>query len=109
MLRTTSKTQSSAVLLVAINMAEDNEIGSGGGNGMKSMITPKKFIGVDYPNFEGTVGARSFEYLTPNAKKAFNHLRHLFIKASIFQHFDLEHHIWVETDVSGHVIGGVLS
>ena len=48
-------------------------------------------------------------FLTPNAKKAFNYLRLAFIKALIFGHFDLESYIQIETDVSSYAIGGVLS
>ena len=50
-----------------------------------------------------------FMFLTPDTREAFNHLRQTFIKASILQYFDLEIHIWIETDVSGYAIGGVLS
>ena len=39
------------------------------------------------PNVRAT---RKPNFLTPNAKKAFNHLRLAFIKARILQHFDLE-------------------
>ena len=48
-------------------------------------------------------------FLTPNTKKAFNHLRLAFIKAPILQHFDLESHIRIETDILGYAIGKVLS
>ena len=48
-------------------------------------------------------------FLTPNAKKAFNHLRLAFIKALIPQHFDLENHIRIGIDTSSYTIGGVLS
>ena len=48
-------------------------------------------------------------FLTPGAKEAFNQLRQAFTKATIFQHFDLECHIQIETDTSGYAIGGVLS
>ena len=48
-------------------------------------------------------------FLTPNIKKAFNHLRLAFIKALIFQHFDLKNHIQIETDVPGYTISGVSS
>ena len=37
--------------------------------------------------------ARRSNYLTPDAKKAFNHLWHTFIPLSIFQYFDLKQHI----------------
>ena len=48
-------------------------------------------------------------FLTPEAKSAFNYLRIAFTKAPILWHFDLECHIWIQTDVSGYAIGGVLS
>ena len=47
--------------------------------------------------------------LTPDAKKAFNHLRLAFIKAPILQHFDLESYIQIETDALGYAIGIMLS
>ena len=43
------------------------------------------------------------------AKLAFTKLRPVFLKTSIVYHFDPEHHIWIETDVSGYAIGGVLN
>ena len=58
------------------------------------------------PNI-GAIGELNF--LTPNAKKAFNHLRLAFIKAPIFRYFDLESYIWIKTNISSYVIGGVLS
>ena len=48
-------------------------------------------------------------YLTPDAKKTFDQLRQAFTEVLIFQHFDPKRYIWVETDASGHVIGGALS
>ena len=48
-------------------------------------------------------------FLTFNAKKAFNYLQLAFIEASIFQHFDLESHIQIEINASGYAIDGVLS
>ena len=48
-------------------------------------------------------------YLTPDAKRAFDQLRQAFTKAPILQHFDPEQYIRVETDASGYAIGGVLS
>ena len=58
------------------------------------------------PNI-GATGELNF--LTPDAKKTFNHLRLAFIKASILQYFDLESHIQIEIDVSSHIIDEVLS
>ena len=48
-------------------------------------------------------------FLTPNAKKAFNYLQLTFIKASILRHFNLKNYIWIETYELGYAIGGVLS
>ena len=48
-------------------------------------------------------------FLTPNAKKAFNHLRQAFIKALILRHFDSKSHIWIETNTLDYNIGKVLS
>ena len=56
------------------------------------------------------IGAiRKPNFLTPNAKKAFNHLQLAFIKASIFQHFDLKSHIWIEINISCYAIDRILS
>ena len=48
-------------------------------------------------------------YLTPDAKTAFDQLRQAFTEVPIFQHFDSEQYIRVETDALRHAIGGVLS
>ena len=47
-------------------------------------------------------------FLTPKAKLALNRLWLTFIKVPILQHFDLEYHIWIKTEVLGYTIGGVL-
>ena len=49
------------------------------------------------------------DFLTPDNKKAFNHLQLAFIKAPMLWHFDLESHIRIETDASGYAISGGLS
>ncbi len=33
----------------------------------------------------------------------------MFVEALILNHFDPEHHIWIEIDGSGYAIGGILS
>ena len=48
-------------------------------------------------------------FLTPNAKKAFNHLKQVSIKAPILQHFDPECHIRIEIDKSDYSIDKLLS
>ena len=48
-------------------------------------------------------------FFTSRAKIVFPKLRQVFVKVPIFYHFDLEHYIWVETNVSGYAIVEVLS
>ena len=48
-------------------------------------------------------------FLTPKAKSAFNRLQLAFTEAPILRHFDPECHIWIETNILGYAIGGVLS
>ena len=47
--------------------------------------------------------------LIPNAKKTFNHLNQMFIKALILQYFDSKSHIWIETNISNYVISKMLN
>ena len=58
---------------------------------------------------KGVKNARSPNYLNLAAKKTFNYLWHAFIQAFIFQHFDLERHIWIKIIVLDYAIGEVLS
>lgn len=48
-------------------------------------------------------------YLTPKAKIAFAKWKKAFIKALILYHFQPNWYIWIEIDVSGYAIGGVIS
>ena len=57
--------------------------------------------------FNATEAGLSF--LTSKARAAVNRLRLAFTKAPIFRYFDPEYHIWIETNASGYVIGGILS
>ena len=58
-------------------------------------------------NFNATGLGPSF--LTPKARSAFNRLRLAFTEAPIFQHFDPECHIQIETYALGYAISGVPS
>lgn len=49
------------------------------------------------------------DFLILEAKKAFIHLQKVFNKAMIFRHFDTEHYICFETDISRYAIDKVLS
>ena len=59
------------------------------------------------PNFNAKKNRPSFLIL--NTRTTFNYLWLAFIKALILQYFDLECHIWIETDVLGYAISGILS
>ena len=59
------------------------------------------------PNFGATKTGPSF--LTPKTRAAFNRLWLIFTKAPILCHFDLECHIWIETNALGYAISGMLS
>lgn len=49
------------------------------------------------------------DFLFLKAKKTFIYLQKTFIKGLIFKHFNLEHHICIETDTLGYIISGILS
>ena len=48
-------------------------------------------------------------FFTPEARLGFTQLRQAFIEAPIFNHFNPESHIRIETNASDYIIGGVLS
>ena len=73
----------------------DNKIGKKGQQSSKNLSKSKKTTRSDF--------------LTLGARLVFTKLRQVFVKAPILYHFDLEHHIWVETDASSYIISRVLS
>ena len=108
LLKTTGSSEESASKAFR---ADGNEVvggGSGRANGMVVNLSKneKSRNSTRVPNI-GATGEPNF--LTPDAKKAFNHLRLAFIEAPILRHFDLESHIRIETDASGYAITRVLS
>ena len=86
---------------------DDNEIVRDGGDRNLSKSKKSKNAKSGIQMHFGATGEPKF--LTPDAREAFNQLRQAFTKAPIFQHFDPECYIRIETDVSGYAIGGVLS
>ena len=88
---------------------DNDEVVGGGGdkNLSKSKSKKSKNTKSGVQTRHGTTGEPIF--LIPDAREAFNQLRQAFTKAPILQHFDLECHIRIETDVSDYAIGGVLS
>ena len=70
----------------------------------KKYIYAKKAMGFHFENLNQSEIFFIFE-----TKKAFKKLRQMFIETLILNHFDLERHIWIKTDVSGYTIGKILS
>ena len=58
------------------------------------------------PNIK-VIGERTF--LISNAKKTFNYLQLVFIKAPIFRRFNLKSHIYIKIDASSYAINRMLS
>ena len=83
-------------------MAEDAEAGSIGGGDCKDETVKRSPL--TFKNLNGATG-----YLILEARLAFTQLKKTFIKALILRLFDPECHIRIKTDMSGYVIGEVLS
>ena len=82
-----------------------SKLGNSKGKNLAKSKKPSK--SGNSPNFDAKEVGLSF--LTPKARAAFNRLRLAFTKAPILWHFDPEYHIWIETDVLGYAINGMLS
>ena len=83
--------------------------GFGFGSNEKSSKSKNKKLAKSRKSSGNNRAMEEPNFLTPEARSAFNLLRQAFTKAPILRHFDLECHIQIETDVSGYAIGGVLS
>ena len=94
-----SPTQLAKNSSLLVDMAEDAEIGVGGGD--REDKTAGRLTS------KNSNGATS--YLIPDARQAFIQLRKAFTKAPILRHFVLKCHIQIKTNASGYAIGGVLS
>ena len=99
-------TKSSEELASKMFKADNNKIVGGNGGRAHETVKNSSRKSTHVPNIGAT---KKPNFLTPDTKKAFNHLRLAFIKAPILQHFDLESHIRIKIDASGYVIDGVLS
>ena len=93
--------------------AGNNEVVGGGSNKADKMIVDSsKFKNNKFEKLMHipNIGAiRKPSFLTSNNKKIFNHLRPIFIKALILQHFDPECHIRIETNALSYIPSKVLS
>ena len=78
--------------------AHNNEVVKGGGKVDDRNLSKKpKNIKSGIRTCIGVIEESTF--LTFDAKEAFNQLRQAFIKVPIFQYFDLECYIWIETNL----------
>ena len=112
--------------VLGVRMLAANEVGSVGGGGdgssdgskrmepetgrsesIKLAKSKKPSKSGNSPNFDAKEAGPNF--LTPEARAAFNRLWLAFTHAPILRHFDPKCHIWIETDALGYAIGGVLS
>ena len=91
-----------------MNLVDEFGKGNRGENEARTSASIKGPTRADYLSSDHVSHAIS-NYLTLDTKKAFDQLRQAFTEAPILQHFDPEQYIRVETDASGHAIGGVLS
>ena len=102
-----------------MNLVDEFGRGDCGKNKVRTSVLTKGPIKADYPssnhvshvvsNFVSNSAKNVSNYLTSDAKKAFDQLCQAFTEAPILQHFDPEQYIRVETDLFGHAIGGMLS
>ena len=103
-----------------MNLVDEFDKGDRGENeARKTSASTKRLTEADYlssnhvshavSNIVSNSAKNVSNYLTPDAKKAFDQLRQAFTKALILQHFDPERYIRVEIDASRHAIGGLLS
>ena len=88
-------TRSSEKLALRAFRTDNNKVVRGGGSRADETVVnlsknEKSKKSMRVPNVEAM---EEFNFLTLDAKKAFNHLRLAFIKAPILQHFDLKSHI----------------
>ena len=89
----------------------NNEVvGDGNGRADKTVVNlSKNKNSKKSTHMPNVVAMREPNFLTSNAKKAFNHLRLAFIKTLILPYFDLENYIQIETNASDYTISKVLS
>ena len=103
MLKTINSTGLSSIYQSLIDALDKDEVNENGGNKPNSLnpSASKKSIRTGNLTFEGAKkGGRNIKkdvkaasgsnHVTQDAKKAFNYLQYVFIKALILQYFDLE-------------------
>ena len=129
MLKTINSTGSSTISPSSIDATDKDEIDESIYNktNLSNSSISKRSTRVSYLTFRGAKkggynpkrggsniknyikAARSSFYLILDPKNVFNHLRHMFIQAPIFQYFDSEQFIQIETNAWGYSINGILT
>ena len=90
--------------------ADNNKVFEFGGRANEMVVNSFKNDKSRYSMCVLNIGAiEEPNFLTLNAKKAFNHLQLAFIKAPILLIIDLKSHIQIKTDLSDYAIGRVSS
>ena len=105
------KTTESSKLVPKTFRGDDNEVVDDDDSKINKMVVNlfknyKSRNSTYIPNIRAT---KESNFLNSNAKKVFNHLQLAFIKAPIFQHFNLKSHIQIETNTSSYAIYEMLS
>ena len=101
MLQISFTTRSSKNLLLAMDVAKSDEVGSGGGGDCEDETIKRSSCSKNLNE--------AMDYLISHAKRIFTQLTQVFIKAPILQYFDSKCHIQIKTDASGYAIDNLLS
>ena len=121
MLKTTKSTESAAKLKKTKAGLGSNSIVDNGEvinqiNSIKrknQAKTTKSKILIKSKNHDFSLNSKNMEakpdFLIPKARLAFTKLKQAFVEAPILYHFDPKYHIRILINVSGYVIGGILS
>ena len=94
-------TRSSKKLALKAFKVSNNKVVEDGGRADKTVVDSSKLKNQKSRNLIRIPHIRVIRepnFLTPNAKKTFNHLQLAFIKVLILQYFDLESYIQIETN-----------
>ena len=86
---------------------DDNEVG--GGEIDNEVRKKCQKMSKSKKSFKSKKAAGSSDFFIPGARLAFTKLRQALLKAPIFYHFNLKHHIWIETNALGYAIVVILS
>lgn len=97
-------------LLILMGIAEENKmVSSNRFSKTNNNFSKSQKLKNSTVLFNIDTNIKDTRFLNFKASIGFTQLKQVFTKATIFQHFDLKYYIRIKTDVSGYLIGGVLS